>query len=177
MLCQGKADLVSGNSRRKEAAFTLVELLCVVALLGMMTAIALPLFQDIGRKRNLEIAARTMATDMRRCQQAAILTGKEHYIEFLIYYDLYQYRINTVPKSKTEKVKFPEGVYYRSTTIANTNGIPRLSFGANGAPGSAGTVVLRNTKGDVLYVIVTPATGRVRISSEPPDHWEVKIIP
>lgn len=171
MLRQGKVDLLSVNSRRKEAAYTLVELLCVVALLGMMTAIAMPLVQDMGRKRNLEIAARTMATDIRRCQQSAIFTGKEHYIEFLIFYDIYHYRINTVPKSKTERVKFPEGVYYQSTTIAHTNGIPRLSFGANGAPGSAGTVVLRSTAGEVIYVIVTPATGRVRISSDPPDHW------
>ncbi len=175
--CSGKVDIMPVRRNRWEKAFTLIELLCVVALLGLMMAVAVPVFKDIGQKRNLEIAARTLATDMRRCHQAAITTGRAHYIEFLIYYDVYHYRIGDGTNSKTKKVKFPEGISYRSTTIAEKNGIPRLTFQVDGAPINAGTVVLRNTDGNVLYIIVTPATSRVRISDKPPDHWDIHALP
>ena len=152
---------------RQEHAFTLVELLCVLVLLGMITAIAMPALQDLSQKRNLDIAARTLATDMRRCQQAAITTGRAHYIEFLLYHDQYHYRIGDGINANRERVKFPEGVSYQSIKTADTSGIPRLTFSVDGAPGNVGTVALKNKAGDSIYVIITPATGRVRISEKP----------
>jgi Tfp pilus assembly protein FimT len=143
----------------------------VVALLGLVMLVAMPAVQGIGQKRNLEIAARTLATDIRRCQQAAITTGREHYIDFLFDFESFNYRINSVPRQKEERVRFPEGVSYRATTVGFFNGIPRLSFNPGGTPIRVGTVVLQNKHGDVLYVIVTPATGRVRIDDSPPSHW------
>lgn len=157
--------------KNKEAAFTLIELLCVISLLGLIMLIAMPALQGMGQKRNLQVAARTLTTDIRRCRQAAITTGREHYIDFLLEYDRYDYRINSVPAGKAEWVRFPEGVSYRSTTVGRFSGIPRLSFNPNGTPIRVGTVVLQNKGGDVLYVIVTPATGRVRIAEVPPEHW------
>ena len=157
---------------REERAFTLVELLCVVALLGLLTMIAIPAVQDVSRKRPLEIAARSLATDMRRCQQTAIVTGGGRCLEFLLYSNVYHYRIKNCSTSETEKISFPEGITYHSTTIPTSGGIPRLRFNPDGAPNVGGTVILQNKRGDILYVIVTPATGRVRISDKPPDHWD-----
>ena len=172
-----KVDLLSESRKSREHAFTMVELICVVALLGMVMAIAMPLLKDTGRKRNLEIAARTMATDMRRCQQMAVTTGIPYCIEFIFNFHGYSYRIKNCQTSETERIKFPEGVDYRSTTFRVDGGFPRLRFKPNGAPIYGGTVVLCNTADDVLYIIVTPATGRVRISAEPPDHWDLNALP
>lgn len=152
---------------RQEQAYTLVELLCVLVLLGMIAAVAAPAIIDLSQKRNLDIAARTLATDMRRCQQAAITTGRMHYIEFLLYYDQYHYRISDGTNAQKERVKFPDGVSYQSIKTADTSGMPRLTFSVEGAPGNVGTVALKNKAGDSLYVIITPATGRVRISDKP----------
>jgi len=167
------------NRKLSEQAFTLIELLCIIALLSLMVAIARPVMQNAGQKYNLKIAARTMATDMRRCQQTAIATGVPYCMEFIISeeFDLYHYRIKNCQTSKSERVKFPEGVKYRSTTFRVDGGFPKLRFKPNGAPNYGGTVVLTNNEGKVLYVIVTPATGRVRISPDPPDHWDVKTLP
>jgi prepilin-type N-terminal cleavage/methylation domain-containing protein len=157
---------------KEERAFTLVELLCVVALLGLLAMIAMPAVQDVGRRRPLEIAARSLATDMRRCQQTAIVSGSGRCLEFLLYSNIYHYRIKNCSTSETERISFPEGITYRSATFPTSGGIPRLRFNPDGAPNAGGTVVLQNKRGDILYVIITPATGRVRISDKPPDHWD-----
>ncbi len=157
---------------KNERAFTLVELLCVLALLGMLAMIAMPAVNDMGRKRLLEIAARSLATDMRRCQQTAIVSGSGRCLEFLLYSSSYHYRIKNCSTSETERISFPEGITYHSITFPTSGGIPRLRFNPDGAPNAGGTVVLQNSRGDIIHVIVTPATGRVRISDKPPDHWD-----
>jgi hypothetical protein len=46
-----------------------------------------------------------------------------------------------------------------------------LYFYPNGVPSMGGTITLKNKRGKVLYVIMTPVTARVRISPTPPDNW------
>ncbi|HSW35692.1 MAG TPA: GspH/FimT family pseudopilin [Candidatus Limnocylindrales bacterium] len=157
------------SRRNNERAFTLVELLCVLTLLGMMMMVAIPAMFDAGEQRNLEIAARAMATDMRLAQQTAITTGAVRCINIRI--TVNDYRIGDCVSPNWVRVRMPEGVTIRSTTFPVTGGFPLLRFNRNGAPNIGGTVDLVNTAGEILYVIVTPATGRVRISDVPPEHW------
>ncbi len=149
--------------------FTLVELLCVLMLIGMISLIAAPAVADMGRKRNLELAARAMAIDMRKAQQKAITAGWTQLIEMRT--TVNDYVIKDGKSSERRRVPLPEGVSYRSNNFPLVGGNRLLSFSRSGAPNSGGTVGLTNTAGDVIYVIVTPATGRVRISREPPSGW------
>lgn len=157
------------KGRKSEKAFTLVEMLCVVALLGMIMLIALPAAADLGRSRSAELVARSMALDMRKTQQKAITAGWTQRIEFRRYND--DYLIIDGKTSERVRISLPEGVTYQSINFPVSGSNRLLSFNRTGAPNSGGTVTLVNTAGQVYYVIVTPATGRVRISATPPDHW------
>ena len=56
-------------------AFTVIELLCVLAILGLLAALAAPALAHWAAAGTLETAAHRLAQDMRRVQQAAITSG------------------------------------------------------------------------------------------------------
>lgn len=155
--------------RAGETGFTLIELICVIALLGLIALIAAPAVANINSNRNLELAARGMAIDMRKTQQKAITVGWAQLIEMRE--SVNDYRIKDGKTGARERVRLPEGVKYSSINFPIVAGYPTLSFNRNGAPNSGGTVALTDTRGRVIYIIVTPATGRVRVSDEPPSSW------
>ncbi len=154
---------------RNEKGFTLIELICLVMLLGIIIAIAAPALADFGQKRSLDLAARAMVIDIRKTRQKAITTGWSQLIEMRTNHD--DYNIKDGKTNETELVALPPDVSYRSNNFPLKDGYRLLSFSRSGAPNSGGTVSLTNRSGDVLYIIVTPATGRVRIDDQPPAHW------
>ncbi len=147
-------------------AYTLVELLCVISLLAMIVLIAMPALQGLEERRNLEIAARNLATDMRKTQQAAITRGHTFRIEFQS--DDKQYRIRNTITEEVTRIRLPEGIEYCYITIEPIGGFRTSGFYYNGVPIHAGTVGFCNSSGDKLFVILAPVTGRVRISDTPP---------
>jgi len=46
-----------------------------------------------------------------------------------------------------------------------------LYFYPNSVPSMGGTITLKNKRGKILYVIMTPVTARVRVSPNPPENW------
>ena len=153
----------------KDKGFTLVELVCVLALLGLIALIAVPAIASVGSSRNLEIAARGLAVELRRAQQKAITTGSTQSIDLRIYSN--DYRVRDLESGEAYTVKLAEGVTYRAVNFPVESGFPRISFYRSGAPSRGGTIVLNGPRDRVSYIIVTPATGRVRVSDQPPDNW------
>ncbi|HOL17964.1 MAG TPA: prepilin-type N-terminal cleavage/methylation domain-containing protein [Bacillota bacterium] len=160
---------------KNESAYTLAELLCVLAILALLMAIAAPSFAGWSEMRQLQLAARTVALDMRRVQQAAITSGYTSCLQFYLRDPNKNdsYRIVDSAANTVKRVYLPDGISVSHITFIESGGTYNLCFLRSGAPNRGGTVCLRNERGERLYVIVTPATGRVRISNEPPDHWEV----
>ncbi len=158
----------AGTGKKSETGFTLVELVCVIALLSLIVLIATPAVTGMGRGRNLELAARGMAMDMRKAQQKAITVGWTQLIEMRL--SVNDYRVTDGKTGERYTVKLPEGVRYSSTNFPSGSGYPLLSFQRSGAPNQGGTVALIAENDQLIYIIVTPATGRVRISDQPPSN-------
>ncbi|HHX87490.1 MAG TPA: prepilin-type N-terminal cleavage/methylation domain-containing protein [Firmicutes bacterium] len=149
---------------RSQSGLTLIELICVVAIIGLiLLAGVLPGFHW-GDKRKLEMAAWRLASDMRLARQSAISVGVTSYIQFRIFND--DYKISFPDEKDT--VKLPEGISYGYINFPMVDGYYLLEFKSTGAPNRGGTVGLKCKQGKKLYIIVTPATGRVRVSPEPP---------
>ncbi|MFK7760301.1 MAG: Tfp pilus assembly protein FimT/FimU [Phycisphaerales bacterium] len=66
----------------KSSAFSLVELVIVVAILGIITAVAVPRFADAGSGRRLTAARSAIYSDVELIKLRARATSKPHAIKF-----------------------------------------------------------------------------------------------
>jgi prepilin-type N-terminal cleavage/methylation domain-containing protein len=149
----------------KRKGFTLIELLAVLAVTALLAAVIWPRVAVFSRWK-LETAASSLASDLRLARQEAITTGKVCKTVFFVYTNRYQLRL----PGEVRWIALPEGIYFEGSTTFQGSP-PYVHFNMLGRPSGGGTVILKSHKGDKLYVIVTPVTGRVRVSRMPPEHW------
>lgn len=150
-----------------ENGYTLMELIVVIFILSLISAIAVPSVNQLRGGRDLERTVQMMVADLHYMQQTAMAYGKTCRVEFYTQIEAYRLRI----PGETRLVRLPEGINIAANTFPFSGSQQLLSFNRNGAPNSGGTVLLANERGDKQYVIVYLATGRIRISEEPPENW------
>lgn len=56
---------------RRDSGFTLIELLLSVAIMGMITGLALPVYETFVRRNDLDLAAQNLAMTIRRAETYA----------------------------------------------------------------------------------------------------------
>lgn len=151
----------------KAKGFSLVELIVVVALIGIITAIATPSFMDWRRNVEYRAAARDIVSMMREAKARAISTNREHRVEFDV--DGRRYRLVQGSRAADtpvagwttiirEYVSLPEGVNMKSTVNCDSSADGNIEFNPNGTAG-----------GSIEYVCVMDSNNvrkyRVGISS------------
>ncbi|QGT98928.1 hypothetical protein SYNTR_0335 [Candidatus Syntrophocurvum alkaliphilum] len=114
----------------------------------------------------LKTDSHEMAALLRLMRQEAITTQHPKTVVFYIYGDRYNILFG-------ESFYLSEDIQFVGETsfTGNVTGNPAVTFLPSGSPNSGGTVMLGNRYDDIMYIIVNPVEGRVRVSNEPPDHW------
>ncbi len=149
------------NNRK---GFSLIEVLLVLTLLGILTAVAIPGMGMAVEHYLLDTTARKIAANMRLAQSHAITTNHFTRIIFYRFSNLYLVDLS----GDREWIEIPEEIHICAINFPKTGGWETLTFNSLGTPNRGGHVGLENRRGDKLYVIITPVTGRVRISKTPP---------
>jgi prepilin-type N-terminal cleavage/methylation domain-containing protein len=146
------------------AGYTLIELIAVLALFALLAVLAVPRLTS-QHHWHLDAASRRMAADFRLLRHTAIFCGETCRVDFFIHVNRYELRL---PDGR-QRIDLPREVeFIGNTTFSGTP--PALRFNNMGRPSSGGTVILKAGNAR-RYIIVTPVTGRVRISKNPPQHW------
>jgi len=142
--------------------FTLIEVVLVIAILGLLSVVAIPNFKNTLAKYKLETAAKELAQNIRVTQQKSITKG----VSCKIVLDLNR-KDNYIMMSgsRGKMIKLPPGVRLDWTTYSEVD--KTIAFYPTGAPNRGGTIAITNGR-DTLYVIVSVSTGRVRIGYTPP---------
>lgn len=132
--------------------------------MGILACIALPKYDRVMQRQKLNHEARHLAGEMRLARQEAITTGTTTKVEFFYYANCYEVK-------NKPRYYFPAGISYKAKPSFTHNDSPRIycQFAPSGVPSPGGTVCLTNLNQDLIYIIVNPPAGRVRISDRPPE--------
>ncbi len=149
------------NSHSK--GYTFIELMVVVGIISLLLAFSINALDNLQQWNKLSTAATLLSSELKNTQSRAFYEGVYYKLQFWPTFD--RYRI--YKQTELYKDIQLENIDLFNTNFTNNN----LYFFPNGVPGQGGTVTLKNKRGKVLYVIMTPVTARIRISPEPPENW------
>ena len=144
---------------RKNKGFSMLELLLVVAILGIVAAIAVPRFTNANAQRDLDNAARQLVVDLRWTSQMAANSVDTVKVIF----------VNTSPfgyrvvQGAAETVIKP--TYSFPATVLFPSAVSSITYDVYGKPtGNADvSIILQNTAGQTRTVSIDYLTGRVRM--------------
>jgi prepilin-type N-terminal cleavage/methylation domain-containing protein len=160
--------MIQSSNRNK--GYTLIELMIVIGIISLLLGISLNGINNLIQWGKLNTAATLLSSELKNTQSRAFYEGVYYRIEFQpTFYNptLNKYKIFKGKESELYKEVQLEGVDLFNTNFTDNN----VNFYPNGVPGQGGTVTLKNKRGKILYVIMTPVTARIRISPEPPENW------
>src|SRR4030042_5564315 len=143
--------------------YTLIELMVVVGIISLLLGLGINGLDYLIQWNRLNIAAVLLSSELKNSQSRAFYGGEYYKLQF--WPSLDRYRIY----KQTELIY---DTILKDIDLFNTNfADDKVYFYPNGVPGQGGTVTLKNRRGKILYVIMTPVTARVRVSTEPPENW------
>lgn len=143
--------------------YTLIELMVVIGIISLLLGLSINGINSLIQWSKLNTAATLLSSELKNTQSKAFYEGVYYKLQF--WPTLNRFRIY----KQTELYK---EIQFEDINLFNTNFTDdNLYFYPNGVPGQGGTVTLKNKKGKVLYIIMTPVTARVRISPDPPENW------
>jgi Tfp pilus assembly protein FimT len=151
------------RSTSHNKGYILIELIVVVVIISLLLVLSLNGLYNLIQWSKLNRAAAILSSELKNTQSRAFYEGVYYKIDFWAPLDRYRiYR-------KTEVYK---DIQLEDIDLFNSNFTNnKVYFYPTGVPSMGGTVTLKNKRGKILYVIMTPVTARVRVSTNPPENW------
>jgi prepilin-type N-terminal cleavage/methylation domain-containing protein len=141
--------------------FTIVELLIVIAIIGIMAAVASFAWQRYVNNTNLRTAARELVADITSMKEKAVSkTDTTFTIDFDMTANTYTMNGTTV-QTKSPASSGLGSAYIFSLPDGGTT--YKLNFLARGTMGSMGTITLKNNRGSAANIIFN-ITGRTYVT-------------
>lgn len=154
---------VSSTGRRPCAvsrpAFSLLELVIVVAILGVIAVIAVPRFASASARHRADTAARRVQADIEIVRQRAIATSGPWRMVFKPGARRYAIIDDTSTATGSWSVDLGSEPFASTVTLADFGGDGAVTFSAFGRPDSTGTITIRSGSQEITLSL--DAAGRV----------------
>lgn len=150
-------------STSRNNGYTLIELMVIVVIISLLLGLGVNGLDHLIQWNKLTVTAGLLSSELKNTQSRAFYEGVYYKLQF--WPSLERYRVY----KQTELI---DDIILKDIDLFNTNFTDNnLYFYPNGVPGMGGTITLKNKRGKILYVIMTPVTARVRVSPNPPENW------
>ena len=158
-------------NRQNNAGFTLLELMIVVAIVGIVAAFAVPSYQNMIERNRLKQAAGSLLSDMQHARTEAIKRSQDIFVSRTTgnngawCYGVSTAACNCAATPSTCTLKTISGAGFPQTNLSSPNGNSTFSsrrgtIGANGVTFSTTNYVVRVVFSNVGRVrLCTPAVG------------------
>ncbi len=155
----------AGRGGWQAAGYTLVELLVVLTILGLVTAIAMPMFASVLPGAELKSAARNLGADMRFARSRAIAGNRE--VALSVNLETRRYSISGEARERSLPDELTIDVLTARSELEGENALrPRrasIRFFPDGS--STGGRVSLSRGGQTYHVGVDWLTGRVKVAN------------
>ncbi len=156
--------MVGKQASLRRRGFTLIELVIVMLITGILTAVAAPRYAQSVASFQAKAAAKRIAADLNYARQEAMNQGVSQQVTFVIASD--SYSIPGVPNpdktSQAYSVSLAATSYPAAITTADFSGSPAVTFDIHGNPDSAGSITVE--AGGIQEVVKLDAvTGRATV--------------
>lgn len=160
--------------KRGEHGFTLIELFTVVALIGIITAFAIPSFVQMRQNALYRQEARAIGSMLREARARTVSVNREHQVQLDLTAGTNRYQMQqgnassgsgvwTAVAGRTGTV--PMGLVLTQTGCVGAAPLFTVGFNTNGSADTGCVVSVRDTATNTVRhtVTVTQTTGRIRI--------------
>lgn len=142
------------NSQSRKFGFTLIEVLTVIAIIGILAAIGVPFFNNYRQSLNLSNAATRLTGELRLAQQRAISEQQKYSVQFDLTLNAYDL-IKESDGSLVEIITLPTPLTL--TNLTGFNNTTRATFNPVGAVDNDGSITIQDNSGNGLVIQVQPA--------------------
>lgn len=143
----------------RQAAFSLVELVVVMLVMGILAGVAAPRYVDAIDHARVDAAARRVAADLRYARAEALRASSDRSVQFTVADDTYRLAGVADPDHPASdyEVDLSEGPYGVELVSVDFGGGDTASYSVYGTPSASGFVRLQ--AGDHRIEVVCDAAG------------------
>ena len=151
----------------KKSAFTLVEMLVVLAVISMLLGISVPFTSQFGKGLRIKTASRAIVASLRIAKSNAVTYRKKHSVIFDVANS--RYWIEDIDGKIFEKKRsLPSAVKFKDKDDDKTDPITfendRVIFYSTGAiEGGAGSITITDRQGVSKTISILGSTGKISI--------------
>ncbi len=144
----------------RQPAFTLIEMITVIAILAIISAMAIPRFSNAAVQQRVDAAARRVVADLNLARRHARQMSASQMVAFKTSDD--NYKLTSMPDQDRPSVEYivelDDEPYRVRILSVDFSGFETVTFDGYGMPNSGGTVLI-GVGGEKRLITVDPDTG------------------